>query len=112
MSATFAMITGTLAGRPTTRDTKRGGGVVFFKLKVANGNAFDFWDCAVFDAGYRAALDGIPEGFPICATGELTVELWERDGKRGVNLRLKAHTVTRLSSKGQPTLASIYSTKV
>ncbi len=98
MSA-FVMIAGKLAGEPRTRDTKSGGKVTFFRLKVANGAAREFWDVAAFADDCRAELDGLPEGFPLCATGEFSVEPWEKDGKRGFNLRMTANTVTRLSGK-------------
>ena len=98
MSA-FAMIAGKLAGEPKTRDTKSGGKVTFFRMRVANGATREFWDVATFADDCRAELDGLPEGFPLCATGEFSVEPWERDGKRGFNLRMTANTVTRLSGK-------------
>ena len=101
MSA-FAMITGRLIGEPKTRDTKNGGKVTFFRLKVANGAAREFWDVAAFADDCRAELDGLPEGFPLCATGDLSVALWERDGKCGFNLKLTAHTLTRMSAKQRP----------
>lgn len=93
------MIAGKTVGEPKTRDTKSGGKVTFFRMRVANGAACEFWDIATFADDCRAELDGLPEGFPLCATGEFSVEPWEKDGKRGFNLRMTASTITRLSGK-------------
>jgi hypothetical protein len=99
MSA-FAMIAGKLVGEVRVRDTKTGGKVIFFRLRVANGNALEFWSVATFSDDHRALLDGLHEGAPLSATGSFVVEPWEKGDKRGFNLKLTADTLTSL--KPQP----------
>lgn len=96
------MIVGKITGAARTHDRRSSGKVTFFKLRVANGSSLEFWSVAVFEDEARAMLDGLPEGFPLCATGEFSVEPWERDNKRGFNLKLIANSITRLSAKKRP----------
>lgn len=98
MSA-HAMISGRIMGDIKVRDTKNGNKVAFFRLKVQRIGGAEYWDVATFDKDSLAELDDIPDGVPICAIGEFSIEPWEKDGKRGFNLKLTAHTVTRLRQK-------------
>ena len=104
----FAMIAGKLVGEPVTRPTKNGGKVTFFRLRVANGNALEFWSAATFSDDHRALLDGLGEGAPMSVTGAFVVEPWDRGEKRGFNLRITADTVTSFKAtararKAKPT---------
>jgi single-stranded DNA-binding protein len=100
MSA-VAMISGKLVGEPKTRDTRTGGKVTFFRLRVANGNTVEFWDVATFDDEARGELDSLPEHAPLTVTGEFHAEPWERDGKRGFNLKVTADVVLSLRTRKQ-----------
>jgi hypothetical protein len=104
----FAMITRKLNGEPRTHATKNGGKVTFFRLRVANGNALEFWSIVTFSDDHRALLDDLPEGAPLSAIGSFVVEPWEKGEKRGFNLRLTADTLTSLrapprAKKAKPT---------
>ena len=101
MSA-FGLITGKLVGQPVTRPTKTGGSVTFFKLRVASGATLEWWSVATFAETARGELADLPDGTPVSAVGELQIEEWERDGKRGFNRKLTASSVVAL--KGKPKL--------
>jgi len=98
MSA-VALITGALSGEPTTRPTRNGGQVSFFKLKVASGNKIDFWSVATFSDTAREELAGLTEGDALSAVGELHVETYEWNGATRVNLKLTADRLLALKTK-------------
>jgi len=64
MSA-LALIAGRLHGEPTTRPTRNGGQVTFFKLRVVNGAELEFWECARFSDTARAEIEGLEQGAAI-----------------------------------------------
>jgi hypothetical protein len=98
----FAMIAGKLTGEPRTVDTRNGGKVTFFRLRVANGASIEFWNVATFDDDARTLVAELSEGAPLTATGTFTVEPWEKGEKRGFNLKLTADTVLTLKPKPKP----------
>jgi single-stranded DNA-binding protein len=98
MSA-FALIAGKLTGEPVTRDTRNGGRVTFFRLRVANGATLEWWDVATFSDSAREELDGATEGAPLSAVGEFRVEPWEKGDRRGFNYKLTADRILALKPK-------------
>ena len=81
MSA-VALISGKLQGEPVTRPTRSGGQVTFFKLRVANGAAVEWWEVATFSDTVREELGTLSEGdalavgaTPFLAGGEISVDL-------------------------------------
>ena len=97
--SSFALIAGKLVGEPVTRDTRTGGKVTFFRLRVANGATLEFWDVATFSDTAREELDGLSEGAPLSAVGEFRVEPWEKGERRGFNYKLTADRVLALKPK-------------
>jgi single-stranded DNA-binding protein len=95
MSA-LTLITGRLANEPTTRPTRNGGEVTFFKLKVATGSRIDFWSVATFSGTARDELAGLNEGDALSAVGELQVETYDWNGGARVNLKLTADRISAL----------------
>ena len=95
MSA-YALIAGRLHGEPTTRPTRNGGVVTFFKLKVANGNAIEWWDVAAFSEEARETLDGLGEGDAVSAVGVVRTELFEFKGEQRIKRSLTANRVLAL----------------
>lgn len=98
MSA-LTLISGRLHGETTTRPTRNGGEVTFFKLKVASGNRLEFWSVAVFSDPAREELAGLAEGDALSAVGELQVETYEWNGETRVNLKLTADRILALKPK-------------
>jgi hypothetical protein len=95
MSAS-ALISGRLHGEPTTRPTRNGGVVTFFKLKVANGNAIEWWDVAAFSEKAREKLEGLGEGDAVSAVGAFHTELFEFKGEQRIKRSLTADRVLAL----------------
>ncbi len=105
MSA-LTLITGRIADEPTTRPTRNGGKVTFFKLKVARGNRFEFWSVATFSDTARQELAGLNEGAALSAAGELQVETYEWKGETRVNLKLTADRILAIKPKPKTRQAS------
>ena len=101
MSA-YALIAGRLHGEPTTRPTRNGGVVTFFKLKVANGNAIEWWDVAAFSEEARETLDGLGEGDAVSAVGVVRTELFEFKGEQRIKRSLTANRVLALKPAIKP----------
>ena len=95
----FALISGKLHGEPVTRPTKNGGQVTFFKLKVANGSAIEFWSCATFSDSAREELEGMAEGAAVSATGTLQVETFSWRGETRINRKLTADRLMGLNAR-------------
>jgi len=95
----LAMIVGKPQGEPVTRDTRNGGMVTFFKLRVVNGSELEYWDVATFSDTAREELDGLEEGDAVSAVGALRIEPHERGEMRGFNRQLTADRVLALKSK-------------
>jgi single-stranded DNA-binding protein len=100
MSA-LALIAGRLHGEPTTRPTKNGGIVTFFKLKVANGSATEWWDVAAFSEKAREQLEGLGEGDAVSAVGVVHVEMFEFKGEQRIKRGLTADRVLALKNRHQ-----------
>jgi hypothetical protein len=71
MSA-YALPTGRIFGEILTKPTKNGGQVTFFKMKVTNGNATEFWSISTFSDTVREELSGLSDGDAISVVGALT----------------------------------------
>jgi single-stranded DNA-binding protein len=97
--STATLITGKLVGEPTTRSTRTGGDVTFFKLKVASGNRLEFWSVATFSDTAREELAGLNEGDALSAVGELQVEIYEWKGETRINFKLTADRILALRPK-------------
>ena len=95
MSA-LALIAGRLHGDVVTKPTRNGGAVAFFKLKVINGSALEWWSCATFAESAREELDGLSEGAVVSAVGLLRVETFEHRGETRIALKLTADRVMAL----------------
>jgi len=98
----LTLISGRLQGEPTTRPTRNGGEVTFFKLKVASGNRLEFWSVATFSNTAREELAGLGEGDALSAVGELQVETYEWRGETRLNLKLTAERILALKSPPKP----------
>jgi hypothetical protein len=101
MSA-YAMIAGRLHGEPVTRQTRTGGQVTFFKLRVVNGTELEFWDCAAFIDPVRTEINGLAEGAALSAVGSLRVELFEWKGEQRIKRSLTADRVMALKPTKEP----------
>jgi hypothetical protein len=101
MSA-YALISGRLHGEPTTRPTRTGGVVTFFKLKVANGNATEWWDVAAFSDKARENLEGLGERDAVSAVGTLHIEQFEFKGEQRIRRSLTADRVLALKPAIRP----------
>jgi hypothetical protein len=89
MSA-LALVAGKLHGEPLTRPTRNGGQVTFFKLRVVNGTALDWWDVATFSDTAREELDGLSEGDALSAVGRVLVRCHAGCDQREVIAALRA----------------------
>jgi single-stranded DNA-binding protein len=98
MSA-LALISGKLASEPLTRPTKTGGEVTFFKLRVANGAALEWWDIVTFSDTVRGELEGLGEGSALSAVGALHVETYEHKGEMRIKRALTADRVLALKPR-------------
>jgi single-stranded DNA-binding protein len=108
MSA-FVLISGRLHGEPTTRPTRNGGVVTFFKLKVVNGSSsIEWWDVAAFSEKAREKLEGLGEGDAVSAVGAFHIELFEFKGEQRVKRSLTADRILAL----KPTVRSPKETQV
>jgi hypothetical protein len=102
MSA-IGLISGRLHGEPTTRPTRNGGVVNFFKLKVANGNSIEWWEVAAFGEKASEELDGLGDGDAVSAAGVVHAELFEFRGEKRIKRSLTAHRILAL----RPTAARL-----
>lgn len=93
------MISGKLKGDPVTRQTRNGGQVTFFTLRVANGAALEYWDIATFSNTVREELEGVGEGDALSAVGALHVELFEYKGEQRIKRGLTADRILALKPK-------------
>jgi single-stranded DNA-binding protein len=98
----YTMISGTMVGEARSFPTKTGGKLTSFKLKVTSGATLEWWDVVTFSDTAREELEGVGEGDAISATGEMRIEPWERDGRRGLNFKLTADRVLALKPKPKP----------
>jgi hypothetical protein len=95
MSA-IGLISGRLVGEPATRPTRNGGTVNFFKLKVTNGSAIEWWEVAAFGEKAMEELEGLREGDAVSAAGVVHSELFEFKGEKRIKRSLTAHRVLAL----------------
>jgi hypothetical protein len=98
MSA-YALPTGRIFGEILTKPTKNGGQVTFFKMKVTNGNATEFWSISTFSDTVREELSGLSDGDAISVVGAFAAELFEWNGVQRIGLRLTADRVLPLKPK-------------
>jgi hypothetical protein len=94
----FALISGRLQSKPMTRPTKTGGRVTFFKLRVADGSATQFWDIATFSDAVRDELDGLTEGTVLSAVGQLAVSTFQWNGETRLSLKIIADRILPLKA--------------
>lgn len=95
MSA-HALISGKLHGEPITRPTRNGGVVVFFKLKIANGSAIEWWDVAAFSEKAREKLEGLGEDDVVSVVGVFHTELFEYKGEQRIKRSMTADRILAL----------------
>jgi hypothetical protein len=98
MSA-YALPTGRIFGEILTKPTKNGGQVTFFKMKVTNGNATEFWSISTFSDTVREELSGLSDGDAISVVGVLTTELFHWRGEKRVSHKLLADRAMALKPK-------------
>jgi hypothetical protein len=98
MSA-YALPTGRIFGEILTKPTKNGGKVTFFKIKVTNGNATEFWSISTFSDTVREELSGLSDGDAISVVGALTTELFDWRGEKRVSHKLLADRAMALNPK-------------
>ena len=101
MSA-HALISGKLQGEPVTRPTRNGGQVTFFKLRVANGAAVEWWEVATFSDTVREELGTLSEGDALSCVGALHVEPFEYRGEQRIKRSITADRVVALKPKPKP----------
>ena len=70
--------------------------MVFFKLKVANGNAVEWWDVAAFSEKAREKLEGLGEGDAVSAVGVFHTEPIEYNGQQRIKRSMTADRVLAL----------------
>ena len=94
------MISALIAGHLTKRATKtakNGNEFTLATVKVVNANTTSFWIVLAFADHVRAALDEIPDGAAISATGNPRFEIWTPEGgEPRINCTLLADTVVGL----------------
>jgi len=95
----LALITGKLYGEPATRPTRTGGQFTTFKLRVASGNATEWWSVSTFSETAREELAGLGDGDAVSAVGALSVETYEKNGETRIAFRLTADRVLALKPK-------------
>lgn len=95
----LAMIQGKLCGDPTSRPTKNGGTVTFFKVRIVEGATTAWWSVATFSDTVREEIAGLREGDAVCVVGDLTIEEWEANGKRGFNRKVLADRALALKAR-------------
>jgi single-stranded DNA-binding protein len=100
MSA-LTLISGKLQGEPVTRPTRNGGQVTFFKLRVQNGAALEWWDVATFSDTARDELEGLGEGDALSAVGAFHVEMVEYKGEQRIKRSLTAERILALKPKSK-----------
>jgi hypothetical protein len=98
MSA-LGLVSGRICGEIATRPTKNGGQVTFFKIKVTNGNATEFWSISTFSDTVREELSGLQDGDSVSVVGALSVELFEWKGEQRISHKLLADRALALKPK-------------
>jgi hypothetical protein len=94
-----SLVQGRIFGEIQTRPTKNGAQVTFFKIKVANRNATEFWSIASFSDTVREELAGLSDGDAISVVGALSVELFDWRGEKRISLKLTADRALALKAK-------------
>jgi single-stranded DNA-binding protein len=97
--SSYALPTGRIFGEILTKPTKNGGQVTFFKMKVTNGNATEFWSISTFSDTVREELSGLSDGDAISVVGALTTELFDWRGEKRVSHKLTADRALALKPK-------------
>jgi hypothetical protein len=98
MSA-LGLVSGRICGEIATRPTKNGGQVTFFKMKVTNGNATEFWSISTFSDTVREELSGMGDGDAVSVVGALSSEIFDWRGEKRISLRLLADRALALKPK-------------
>ena len=98
MSA-YALASGRIWGEILTKPTKNGGQVTFFKIKVTNGNATEFWSISTFSDTVLEELSGLRDGDSVSVVGALTTELFDWRGEKRVSHKLLADRALALKPK-------------
>ena|SRR5580700_1841076 len=93
------LLHGRVLGEIQTRPTKTGAHVTFFKMKVTNGNATEFWSISTFSDTVREELSGLSDGDAISVVGALTTELFDWRGEKRVSHKLTADRALALKPK-------------
>jgi single-stranded DNA-binding protein len=95
----YALPTGRIFGEILTKPTKNGGQVTFFKMKVTNGNATEFWSISTFSDTVREELSGLSDGDAISVVGALTTELFDWRGEKRVSHKIRADRALALKQR-------------
>jgi hypothetical protein len=90
---------GRIFGEIQTRPTKNGGQVTYFKIKVTNGNAIEFWSISTFSDPVREELFGLSDGDAVSVVGALSMELFDWRGEKRIGLKLLADRALGLKPK-------------
>ncbi|HLH49881.1 MAG TPA: single-stranded DNA-binding protein [Roseiarcus sp.] len=99
MSA-LVQISGTIFRAPEKRLTKKGSSFLTLTVKVANGNATEFWRAAVFDEDAQAELEELEQGDGVSLVGRPCCEIYQKDGAEPrVSLSLTADRAMALRGK-------------
>jgi hypothetical protein len=98
MSAS-ALASGRIFGEILTSSTKNGGQVTFFKIKVTNSNATEFWSISTFSDTVREELSGLRDGDAVSVVGALSVELFDWRGEKRLSHKLLADRALALKPK-------------
>jgi hypothetical protein len=99
MTAPLALATGRIFGEILTRPTKNGGQVTFFKIKVTNGTATEFWSISTFSDTVREELSGLRDGDAVSVVGTLNVDLFDWHGEKRISHKLLADRALALKPK-------------
>ena len=75
---------------------------MFFKLKVANGSATEWWDVAAFSEKAREKLEGLGEGDAVSVVGVFHTELFEYNGQQRIKRSMTADRVLALKPSSRP----------
>lgn len=91
-----ALISGKLYARPERRTTKNGNAYATATVLVNDGAARQFWSVATFDDGAVAELLRMKKNDAIGCVGRFTAEIYEKDGKPRVSMKMTADRVIGL----------------
>jgi single-stranded DNA-binding protein len=71
-----------------SKPTRTGSLLTYWMMAVTSGAQRNWWSCSTFSDTVRAELEGLTEGDSLSVVGEFSLEIWEKEGRHGINRRV------------------------